>query len=681
MTTLPHILLGSALALFALGALLSLLLGRSDRAALAVGSGFSLTASLAGLTASVMLLLSGDASVELSIPWSPPIGAISVGLDPLTCFFLLCLFAVNGLALLFARSWLLPASAREREGREGDDAPPRLGPHLALLNLLALATAGILVARDAVLFLVCWELMSLASYFLVATHHARDEVRRGAFVYLIASHAALVFLLILFGSLAHHAGSFGFAAMMAAGVPAGATGLFLVALAGFGIKAALWPLHIWLPDTYGVAPPHVASFLSGILMKLGLYGILRTLLLLGEQGPTLASWGAVLVALGVVTGLIGVLNALAQRDLTRLLACSSIENVGLIAVAIGLGLLARAEGHTALALLANVGALLHVLNHGLFKGLLFQTAAGVQSATGTRQLDALGGLYRAMPRTGLLFLMGAVAISGLPPFNGFISEWLILITAFRESAALTGKGAFFAVFGLTGVALVGGLAAFCFVRAFGILFLGQPRTALPMAPRDPPRSLLAAPTLSALLCLVLGVVTPLAAALTGAPAALLAGQAGSDGLGANGMTPFLPVGIVALLLLVLVIVLALIRRGLLSRLVVREGPLWACAYPLITPRMQYTAASFSQPALSFFSHVLPRKPKLVRPEGYFPKHAMSGDDAVGDLVGERLLIPAIRRALDAFGRVRLLQHGKLHLYLLYILVTLVALLAWQFSSR
>ena len=385
-------------------------------------------------------------------------GEFHVGLDPLSAFFLLCVFLVSGLAALYGSSYL-----RTYIGKR------RLAPPLMFFNLLVATMALLVVARDGVLFLIAWEMMSIASFFLVTYEGEREDVRRAGMTYLMAAHLGAVFLFILFGLLSRAAGSFDFDSFARVGA-AGSELInvcFLLALVGFGTKAGFWPFHIWLPDAHPAAPSHVSAVMSGVMIKMGIYGLLRVIGFLGSPPPW---WGVTLLVIGAVSGVAGVLHALAQHDLKRLLAYSSVENIGIIALGIGIGLLGQSHGEPALAFIGYAGSLFHVLNHGLFKGMLFQAAGSVLHATGTRDLESLGGLSRRMPVTSLMFLIGSVAICGLPPLNGFVSEWLIYVGAFRASGALPTVWAVTSISVVPALALIGGLAAACFVKRSASLF-------------------------------------------------------------------------------------------------------------------------------------------------------------------------------------------------------------------
>jgi hydrogenase-4 component B len=647
------------LGLLVVSALIAALCGRHDRISLTVGTTGSLVACAIGVPLSIAALLNQESS-SLRSTWTLPAGEIHVGLDPLTAFFLLCIFTVSGLATLYGAGYLPTYRGRRR-----------LAPAVVFFNLLVASMVLVVLARDAILLIVAWEVMSIASFFLVVYEHDRAEVRRAGVVYLIASQVGVVFLFVLFTLLGRTAGSFDFDLLAHGGIlPASAASTaFIVALIGFGTKAGFWPVHLWLPDAHPAAPSHVSALMSGVMIKMGIYGLLRTLAFLGPPQPW---WGGVVIAVGGFSGILGVLHALGQHDLKRLLAYHSVENIGIITLGIGIGLLGQSHGRPEVAFLGYAGALLHVLNHGLFKGLLFHGAGSVLHGTGTRDIDSLGGLYGRMPTTGLTFLIGSVAISGLPPLNGFVSEWLIYFGAFRGGSLLPGEWALFSLLAVVALALIGGLAAACFAKAFGIVFLGEPRTDAPLRARDPGVAMRAAMILGAVSCVAIG-FWPAAAVRLVSPAAQALG--GEDSGSPHAIAALGAVTAVALVLLVCVLALALLRALLLRKRIVAQAVTWGCGYEAPTARMQYTAASFAQPLLEPFAALIPSRLDEAKPQGPFPSGAHY-EKHLGDVAGERFIEPAFRRLVGLLARARVLQHGRIQLYLAYVFATLVALLLW-----
>ena len=644
--------------LLCLAALAAALAARSNRWALGLGTAGGLLACSVGAAASVVALL-GERQEGLHSLFVTPLGPLHAALDPLSSFFLLCVFVVSGLATLYGIGYL------------GTHGRRRVASAVAGMNLLVASMVLVVVARDAVLFLLAWQLMSVVSFFLVTFESEREEVQRAGVIYLVASHVGIALILGLFLLLARASGSFDFEAWKAAGAPTPAmAGLgFVLALVGFGTKAGFWPFHVWLPEAHPAAPSHVSALMSGVMIKMGIYGLLRMLEFLG---PPPAWWGGLLLGVGAVSGILGVLHALAQHDLKRLLAYHSVENIGIIALGLGVGLLARSLGHPEIAFLCLAGGLLHVLNHGLFKGLLFQGAGSVVHATGLRAIDRLGGLRRHMPHTALTFLVGSVAISGLPPLNGFASEWLIYLGAFRGAAAFPRAGAVGAIGVIVSLALIGGLAAACFVKAWGTIFLGQARGPEAEGAHESPRTMLGAMWTGAGLCVAVGLGAVAALRLVAPASARLAGLAAVP---PDAAGPLAAVSNVAAVLVVVILALAVTRRGLLGRREVSVAPTWGCGYSTPTARMQYTATSFAGPTLAPFATLFRRTTEGKAVAGPFPTDAAHSEHLEDRAA--RAFAGAARHAFDWSKRLDFLQSGRVQLYLAYVLATLVALLVWQ----
>ena len=625
---------------------------------------------LLGLSGACQGLATGGSAVYV-LPWMTPAGgAFSVGLDPLSAFFLIPLFLLGGLGAIYGAGYLHP----ERLGAM------RTGTAWFCYNLLTASMALVVISRNALLFLVAWEIMALASFFLVTLEDEHSQVRQAGRIYLIATHIGTAFLVAMFLLLGRSAHSLEFADIATALCMPGASAafaatVFLLALVGFGTKAGFMPLHVWLPEAHPAAPSHVSAVMSGVMIKTGIYGLLRTLTFLG---PPPLWWGWTMVGIGASSGVLGVLFALAQHDLKRLLAYHSVENIGIIALGIGTGLLGMAAQAPLVAAAGFAGALLHVFNHAVFKGLLFLGAGAVYHATGTREMDHLGGLLKRMPRTGSTFLVGAAAISGLPPLNGFVSEFLIyagalvgLVTVTRSAVALPLLGVVFSL------ALIGGLAAACFAKAFGIVFLGEPRHAVVPEPRDPGPSMSAPMVVLAGICVLVGVLAPFTLLMLRAPLAVVCGVQGPVLVAALArlLVPLLGVTVAAVLLALAVLFLLRLRRHTLRGRVAADTVTWDCGYARPTPRMQYTASSFAQPILALFGGVASRH-RFVSPSGFFPRASSMATEA-RDLFRERMFAPLFRLADRWISVLRWLQHGRVQLYVVYVVATLLALLAWN----
>ncbi|MBI2570101.1 MAG: hypothetical protein HYV63_24125 [Candidatus Schekmanbacteria bacterium] len=651
-----------------LGGVSALLASGSPRLPVALGIGGVAGGAILGLIPTLRVLLGGQTD-SLQHAWSVPYGAFSVELDPLSAFFLLPILTVSLLAAIYGGEYL--------GGLRGARC---LGAHHFFFNLLVASMVMVVLARNGVLFLVCWELMSLASFFLVTFEDENESARAAGWTYLVATHIGTAFLLALFVLLGHGgAGALDFAEMAArgqAGLVDGAGLLFALAVVGFGTKAGFMPLHIWLPEAHPAAPSHVSAVMSGVMIKTGIYGLLRVLTFLGAPAPW---WGWLLLAIGASSGILGVLFALAQHDLKRLLAYHSVENIGIIALGLGVGLIGMSYGSLPLLVLGFGGGLLHVLNHALFKGLLFLGAGAVLHSTGTREIDHLGGLLKRMPWTGVAFLIGAVAISGLPPLNGFISELLIYLGAYRgatEPRSLAGL-AVLAV--IPALALIGGHATACFTKAFGIVFLGEPRGSAAARAHETGLAMRVPLVVLATGCVAVGFCAPwtigvlggVVAAVSGRPAGELAAEL------AFASEALSTVVVVSVGFAALVALLAVGRSRLLAGRQVSESVTWDCGYASPSARMQYTASSFAQPLTLLFDKVLRTRRHFAPPRGLFPLSRSTFHTATPDVFQEHVYAPGFAAIDRTLGRLRWLQHGRVQLYVLYIAVTILVLLVWK----
>ncbi len=613
-----------------------------------VGSALALIPAWAALRGAAVVCRHG---------WSVPGGSFYLEIDALSAFFLLPILGLSAVAAVYGARYLKPY-AKTRN----------LGASWFFYNLLVAGMAMVVVARNAVLFLVSWEVMAVASFFLVTFEHHEPAVRKAGWTYLVATHLGTVFLFVLFLLLGKDSLDFD-------GFTAGATPglLFLLALVGFGTKAGFFPFHVWLPEAHPAAPSHVSAVMSGVMIKTGIYGLLRVLLYLG---PPPVWWGGLLIAVGVTSGVLGVLFALAQHDLKRLLAYHSVENIGIIALGLGTGMVSLSVHQPFLAVVGFAGGLLHVVNHALFKGLLFLGAGSVAHGAHTREIDHLGGLLKRMPWTGTTFLVGAAAICGLPPLNGFVSEFLIYLGAY-DGVRAGGPSTITGVAVIGGLALIGGLAAACFVKAFGIVFLGEPRTTPAAQAHESSVAMIAPMVILAAGCLAIGLggpllmplMAPVVTRLTGLPDALvLPPLAHAGGLLAH-------VSLAAAALILTTLLIAGLRRALLRGRDVRTTGTWGCGYPEPTARMQYTASSFAQPITGLFNSLLRTRTDAEPLEGFFPPPASLHSHT--DDLAQRFYRPLFRAVDRAATHLRVLQNGMVNMYILYIALTLAALLIWK----
>ncbi|MCY2926358.1 MAG: proton-conducting transporter membrane subunit, partial [Planctomycetota bacterium] len=598
--------------------------------------------SAAGQRASALLLAGGSlvglaglavrafesASPAWNVPWFLPWGQFAIALDPLSAVFLAPVFVVPALGALYAlRYW--KQSDHPDNGR-------RLG---FFYGLLAGGMTMVLISRDAVLFLIAWEAMALAAYFALAADERNPQARRAGWVYLVATHAGTLALVAMFALWRRATGSF--ALTPAAAMPAAISGtIFVLALVGFGFKAGLMPLHVWLPGAHANAPSHVSAVLSGVMLKVGLYGIVRLTAILPAPA---AWWGAVLLAVGAVSGVAGIVFALAQQDIKRTLAYSSIDNVGIIAMGLGLALLGRATGRTDWVLLGLGGALLHVWNHAAFKSLLFLAAGAVIHAAGTGRIDRLGGLAKRMPRTAGLFLVGAMGICALPPLNGFVSEWLLYVGLFRTLSPDGAPPMPEAAMAAVALAMIGAMALACFVKLLGAVFLGSPRSDEGGLAHDPGACMLAPMAGLAGLCVVLGVAPAAAAPLLEQAARAWAGPARVLTPAIADLVNLHAISIMGLAVLALAGGLALIGKVLARAGAPRGAGTWDCGYARPTARMQYTGTSFADMLARIFHFILWPRRRGPGLGGEFPRKTLFRT-LPGDTVLDRFVAPVFTLA-------------------------------------
>jgi formate hydrogenlyase subunit 3/multisubunit Na+/H+ antiporter MnhD subunit len=655
--------IAGAIAFALLAGLVTLLARPSTRAAGLANAAAITAAALACGVPAVRSLSTGE-HLALSLPWGVPGGAFAIGLDPLSAFFLLPVAVLSVATACFGVGSL--GHARAREAR-------RLW---ACFDALVAGMLLVLVARNAVLFVVAWEVMTLAAWALVAFGQRGDEARRAGWIYLVAAHGGAVALLLLFAILSDASGgTASFEAIAAHGhasLPTGA--LLALALAGFGVKAGVIPLHVWLPEAHAAAPSHVSALMSGAMVNLGLYGLLRVALLLGTPP---GGAGLVLAALGLCGALLAIALALQQRDLKRALAYSSVENLGLMALGLGIAAWGSARGHAALALFGLMAALLHVWNHAAMKGLLFLAAGALVHAAGTRDLERLGGLMRRLPVAGACFVWGAVAISGLPPGNAFASEWLLyrgLADLVLGPATAAGVAACLAIALL---ALVGGLAATCCVRLVGIALLGAPRSREAEAAREPGWLMRAPLVALAGLCAALALLPATVVRLCEPVAAQLLGPAlASAGAVEATASAVSPVGSAAIAVWAALAAAAGLAAALRLRRRQASDETWGCGYAAPTRRMQYTARSFSELlAERWLPHWLAPRVRVPSPRGAFPGPVQLTSEE-GDPLTQGAYEPVFAALAGLFARLRALQQGNAHLYLTYILTAILAALAW-----
>jgi hydrogenase-4 component B len=662
--TTAYGLLALAMACHAAGALGALSFrGTPGRACTAFGA---MGGSIATLSLGLWCLATG-ARPAMNFPFLA-LSGLSIRVDALSAFFLVVIGVVGAAIGLYGFGY--------SASYEGRYSLRFLG---STLNLLLAALAVQVIADDALTFLILWEVVSLAAYALVLTEHDQVGAVRAANWYFAVTHVGFAALVAAFLLLSGGSVSLSFESLRSVTLSTGAqNAVFLLALFGFAAKAGIVPLHVWLPMAHPVAPTHVSALLSGVVVKMGVYGLLRVSLDLLGGGP--AWWGGAILGLGAMSALLGVLYALMENDLKRLLAYSSVENVGIILIGVGAGLMFHSYGLQALAVLALAAGLYHTLNHACFKGLLFLGAGSVLHATHTRNMEELGGLIRRMPRTAFFFLVGAAAIAALPPLNGFASEWLIFQALLGGSAVPQPEVAVVMPIAVALLALTSGLAVAGFAKAFGITFLALPRSAKAEEAREAPRSMQLGMGFLALACVVLGLgpflvvpmlgrvfeglgtLPPVAARFSVEMPLVVSG-------GAGAMSPVM----VAVGLAILGGA-TWIGLRLFAERRTRAGEIWRCGRIGQTARMEYTATAFAEPLRRVFVELYRPAENLsidFHPESKYFVQSIEYRSEVRPLFERLLYAPLVSFMQGASRRVRLLQAGSLHLYLAYMAVALL----------
>jgi len=634
-----------------------------------------LSLGVAGLT------LVAGVTLAIELPFGLPWLYWHLRLDPLSGFFLGIIGVITAIVSVYGPSYV----------RKYQHGPYSLGALGLFTGLFVAGMQLVVLADDAFAFMVAWEVMSVASYFLVAYEHHQAANRRAAFLYLLMAQIGAVLILLCFGIFGSFATDFTFDAFRVAQLsPLWASLAFALGLAGFGMKAGLVPLHVWLPEAHPVAPSHISALMSGVMLKVAIYGFMR--LLFDFLGPPRWEWGLILLAVGSLTAVYGVLHALIQTDLKRVLAYSSVENIGIIFICLGFSATYLANDAPVIGTLALIAALYHVLNHALFKSLLFLNAGAIIERSHQHDLEAMGGLIHRMPWTGLFFLLGCISISALPPFNGFVSEWLTFQTALQ--APILESGVLRAVVPIVAaiLALTGVLAAACFVRVYGISFLGQPRSRNVRRAREVRMGMLIAQGILAVLCLVTGLLPTAFVALIGTVTESVLHQPITaatrhgwlwltpiDPQTASYSAPLIMLGVL-MALVTWFFVWAWLHKSRGKNPLPRRDP-WDCGFGGLTPRMQYTATAFSMPFVQIFRPAWRLNEQRTREmDGNLPTKPqnLGYQLEVEDRAWQWLYAPVGKFVLEASRRVARIQTGHLRHYLAYSFVTLIVLL-WLIS--
>lgn len=604
------------------------------------------------------VLLSGQ-SLTSAFDFNSIFGVVNFVIDPLSAFFILVISIMSFLAIVYSNGYL---KKYIEKGKSIDS-------HLIFLSSLIGSMLLVVTCQNALMFLICWEIMSLSSFFLVIFESEKKEILKAGIKYLVFMHISVIFIILAFAILSIKSSSMDFAAFsqILKNNTHLANIIFMLAFAGFGTKAGFVPFHNWLPDAHPSAPSHVSAVMSGVMIKTGIYGILRLLSLIVIPSK-LISFGV--LGISLISALYGVLYAVTQNDIKRFLAYCSIENIGIIGIGIGAGMIGLAYGNSIVALLGFSGAILHILNHSIFKELLFFAAGSVYTKTHTRNIEVLGGLLKAMPYTGILFLIGAVAICGLPPFNGFISEFLIYFGMLKGLSINN----FFVIIGLlftiAGLGFAGTMAMLGFTKAFSIMFLGMPRSEKAKEVKEysgcsmiPPMGILA------VMMLLIGIFPQYVFKLLSKPVIVLSNS--SVAIIGAPVEILQQIASFAALFLAFVIVLVVLKTKFARKSQIHET--WGCGYDRPNNHMQYSASSYASPFLSMLKPLFKKVFDIEKPKKLFPKSAHFNLQ-IDDIEEAYVINPLVKFDEWFLSKFEKMQSGNLQTYIKYGLIFLVIII-------
>ncbi|MEA1962087.1 MAG: proton-conducting transporter membrane subunit [Bacillota bacterium] len=673
----PRVLIILMVLLYLLAAILSIALSRQQKVANIMSNAFCILASLVGIMGSTLALLGESPVIQIiSVKSVVPYFTLNVSMDHLSAFFVLALSVLVLCVSIFSLSYMAHYYGKQK-----------VGFFNFLYAAFILSMFLVITAGNAAFFYIVWEIMSLLSFFLFVFESEHAEAEKAGTLYIVMMHVGSAFLLIAFMMMFHYTGSFDLSGN-AALIPGLAKDLmFIFFFIGFGTKAGLIPFHIWLPYAHPAAPSNVSALMSGIMIKTAIYGMIRFMFCyLGIQNSW---WGILLLSVGVISCVLGVAYAMMEHNIKRLLAFHSIENIGIIVMGIGIGFIASAQDKPFLCSLAMSAALLHTFNHALFKGGLFLGAGAIQYSTGTKDIEKLGGLIKKMPVTAIFFLCFSLAISAVVPFNGFVSEWLTYQALFI--GIQPGQVGFniLAICSVAALALAGAMAAGCFIKLFGISFLGRARTACAAEAENVPLSMNLGMGILALLCLLIGIFPLLALKGVNTVVASLSGYSLLAHLKGGLLIAYVPlqiagntidsltVCIATLLIIGLTFVLIRIIAG---KPVVRRSGTWDCGFNALNPRMQYSATGFSKPLRIVF-RMLYRPGRALQVQAgqsvYFPESMRY--TVTTESIFEKYIYRPIFQWTQKLSRTTSfsIQTGSIHMYLTYIFVTLLLLMLYN----
>jgi hydrogenase-4 component B len=584
-------------------------------------------------------------------------------IDRLSAFFILVVNLTVFTGLLYARGYLEPYMKVKNS--------LRFSIHYLAYLWLYFSMILVLVIRDGVSFLIMWEIMALSSFLLVIFDAEERSIMKTGINYLIQMHVGMLFILVAFLLVNKATGEMGFDALWPYFSTHSGLFLFILFFIGFGIKAGFIPIHTWLPQAHPAAPSHVSGVMSGVMIKMGIYGIVRVLMYVQSDLFTI---GIIILAVSLVSGILGVMMAIVQNDLKRLLAYHSIENIGIIGIGIGLGVIGMASHNPALSLLGFTGGLLHVLNHSLFKSLLFFNAGSVYQSAHTRNLERMGGLMKKMPYTAIFFLIGSLAICGLPPFNGFISEYLIYLGMFKSLSGANLYQSIIVIGSLTGLALIGGLAIFCFTKAFGIIFLGGHRTAESANAVEVRKNMIYPQYIIVFFMLLIGIVPALFVKPVFTMVSTIFKIGDVSIIRENSVTNMVQISIMGGIFIVSISAILIYRYFHLKTKQIETGPTWGCGYTAATIKHQYTETSLADNFVSLANPLLGVKKEMaeIHSDEIFPvKRKFETHSA--DFFKKIIIDKPVFWLLESLKKIAVMQTGQIQHYILYLFIYMLLL--------
>ena len=587
-------------------------------------------------------------------------GKINFIIDPLSAIFVVIISIISCFAIIYANGYL---KSYIEKGKS-------VSAHLIFLTTLISSMLLVVTCQNALFFLICWEIMSISSFFLVIFENEKKEILKAGIKYLVFMHISVIFIIIAFAMLSLKSGSLDFASFENAlqGNKIFTNTIFFLAFIGFGTKAGFVPFHNWLPDAHPAAPSHVSAIMSGIMIKTGIYGILRIITLINVPSKLLA-FSVLLIS--VISALYGILYAISQYDLKRLFAYSSIENIGIIGIGIGTGMLGLTYGNSIVTILGFSGAILHILNHSIFKQLLFLLAGSIYIKTHTRDIEKLGGLIKSMPISGILFLLGSIAICALPPFNGFISEFLIYFGMIKGLAITNFFVILALIFTIAGLAFVGTMAILCFTKAYSIVFLGMPRSdASANVTNDVEKTMTIPMIILFLLSLIIGLFPQYVIKLITTPVSIVSKS--SLELNTLPVEILQQISIFTLMLFVVIAILTAIRY-FLCKDKIKYNDTWGCGYDRPNQYMQYTASSYASPFLSMLRPLFKKVFDIEKPKRLFPRSAHFSMQ-IDDIEEAYVINPLVKFDEWFLSKFEKLQSGNLQTYIKYGLIFLVLII-------